>query len=224
MYQYQQQPFDGAEFAENPEPRCPCLLLLDVSWSMQGESLDQLNQGLSQFREELLDDSLASKRVEVSIVTFGPVKVINDFTSVQEWIVPILEARGMTPMGEAIEHGLTLLHHRKEIYRSNGISYYRPWVFLITDGEPNDEWHNAAQLVKDGEAQKAFSFFAVGTEDADFEILNQISVRQALRLKQLRFRDLFSWLSSSLAKVSHSNPEDRLLLDNPATPQGWAAI
>ena len=109
MYQYQQQPFEGAEFAENPEPRCPCLLLLDVSWSMQGEPLDQLNQGLSQFREELLDDSLAAKRVELSIVTFGPVTVINDFTSVQEWIVPILEARGMTPMGEAIELGLTML-------------------------------------------------------------------------------------------------------------------
>ena len=212
MYQYQQQPFEGAEFAENPEPRCPCLLLLDVSWSMQGEPLDQLNQGLSQFREELLDDSLAAKRVELSIVTFGPVTVINDFTSVQEWIVPILEARGMTPMGEAIELGLTMLQARKEVYRSHGISYYRPWIFLITDGEPNDEWHTAAQLVKDGEAKKAFSFFAVGTDDANFDILNQISVRQALRLKQLRFRDLFSWLSSSLAKVSHSNPEDRLLL------------
>jgi len=25
---------DAVEFAENPEPRCPCILLLDISGSM----------------------------------------------------------------------------------------------------------------------------------------------------------------------------------------------
>ena len=38
--------FGEDNFADNPEPRCPCLLLLDVSGSMQGRPLDQLNQGL----------------------------------------------------------------------------------------------------------------------------------------------------------------------------------
>ena len=37
----EQQPFADAEFAENPEPRCPCVLLLDTSTSMQGESIGQ---------------------------------------------------------------------------------------------------------------------------------------------------------------------------------------
>jgi Mg-chelatase subunit ChlD len=32
---FEQQPFDGAEFIDNPEPRCPCLLILDVSGSMR---------------------------------------------------------------------------------------------------------------------------------------------------------------------------------------------
>jgi len=36
-YNYdEEQPFAAAEFAENPEPRCPCVLLLDTSASMQG--------------------------------------------------------------------------------------------------------------------------------------------------------------------------------------------
>jgi uncharacterized protein with von Willebrand factor type A (vWA) domain len=39
-----QVPFDGVEFAENPEPRCPCVLLLDTSNSMSGKRIDELNK------------------------------------------------------------------------------------------------------------------------------------------------------------------------------------
>jgi uncharacterized protein YegL len=133
---FEQQPFDGAEFIDNPEPRCPCLLILDVSGSMRGKPIRELNEGLVQFRDELFADALAAKRVEVGLVTFGPVAVVNDFTSVQSWIAPELHDQGNTPMGRAIEEGLALLRERKDSYRRNGISYYRPWIFLITDGGP----------------------------------------------------------------------------------------
>lgn len=221
---FEQQPFDGAEFIDNPEPRCPCLLILDVSGSMRGKPIRELNEGLTQFRDELFADALAAKRVEVGLVTFGPVTLVNDFTGVQSWIAPELRDQGDTPMGRAIEEGLNMLRERKNSYRQNGISYYRPWVFLITDGGPTDNWQNAAQAVKSGEAEKAFSFFAVGVEGANFEILSQISVRQPLVLKDMRFRDLFSWLSSSLSSVSQSNPGDAVPLSNPAAPDGWASI
>ncbi|AGB73691.1 MULTISPECIES: vWA domain-containing protein [Rhizobium] len=221
---FEQIPFDGAEFVDNPEPRCPCLLLLDVSGSMRGRPLRELNEGLVQFKDELYADSLASKRVEIGIVSFGPVTIVNDFTSMQNWIVPELAAQGDTPMGHAIEEGLRLLRDRKNSYRQNGISYYRPWVFLITDGAPTDAWQSAAAQVKAGEVEKAFSFFAVGVDGANFETLSHICVRQPLALKELRFRDLFQWLSSSLSSVSQSNPGDAVPLSNPATPDGWASI
>lgn len=34
---------DTIAFAENPEPRCACLLVLDVSGSMEGERIEALN-------------------------------------------------------------------------------------------------------------------------------------------------------------------------------------
>jgi hypothetical protein len=43
---FEQVPFSGAEFADNPEPRCPCLLLLDNSGSMRGAPISELNEGL----------------------------------------------------------------------------------------------------------------------------------------------------------------------------------
>jgi uncharacterized protein YegL len=216
--------FSGAEFAENPEPRCPVVLLVDTSGSMMGEPINELNAGLIQFKDELMADSMAVKRAEIAIVSFGPVKVETDFQTADIFSPPTLRADGHTPMGEAIELSINMIKQRKELYKQNGISYYRPWIFLITDGAPTDSWNRAAAMVHEGESSRSFMFFAVGVENANIEILSQISVRTPLKLKELRFRDLFSWLSNSLASISRSNPGDQVPLKNPAAPDGWAIV
>ncbi len=213
--------FGTTEFADNPEPRCPCLLLLDVSGSMGGQPIAELNAGLVTFKDELAADALAMKRVEVGIVTFGPVRTELPFTGATSFYPPSLSAQGDTPMGEAIRQGLELVRQRKDEYRANGISYYRPWVFLITDGGPTDEWQTAAAAVREGETSKSFAFFAVGVKGANMDVLKQISTREPLVLDGLRFRDLFSWLSSSLRSVSRSTPGTEVPLQ---PPSGWASV
>jgi uncharacterized protein YegL len=216
---FEQQPFGDIGFADNPENRCPVVLLLDTSGSMSGAPIQQLNEGLQVFRDELFADSLAAKRVEAAIVTFGPVNVATEFTTVQNFFAPTLSTTGDTPMGAAIERAISLLADRKAAYKTNKIGYYRPWIFLITDGGPTDSVARATQLIREGEASKQFMFFAVGVEGAKFDALRSIAVREPLKLKGLQFRELFQWLSSSLASVSKSRPNDEVPLPNPS---GWA--
>ena len=151
---FQQQPFGDPTFAENPENRCPVVLVLDNSGSMGGPPIQQLNEGLQLFQSELVVD-FASKRVDVAIVTFGPVRVETDFTNVMHFVPPTISAAADTPMGAAIEKALEILQARKAVYKQNGIAYYRPWVFLITDGAPTDAVSRATQLIKEGEEKNS---------------------------------------------------------------------
>ncbi len=216
---------DAVEFAENPEPRCPCVLLLDISGSMQGEAINALNEGLKTFKEELNRDNLAKKRVEVAIITFNSdVNIVQDFITADQFDPPTLKAQGLTVMGSAIHKGLDMVASRKAQYSANGVAYYRPWVFLITDGEPQGEpdslIEQAAQRIKEDEDNKRVAFFAVGVEGANMTRLSQIVSRSPLKLVGLNFQEMFIWLSASMQRVSQSRMDEQI----PLPPPGWGII
>jgi uncharacterized protein YegL len=52
------------------------------------------------------------------------------------------------------------------------------------------------------------------------ETLRRMVVRAPLKLKGLQFREMFLWLSTSMQRVSHSQPEDQV----PLPPPGWGAV
>jgi uncharacterized protein YegL len=210
------------EFVENPENRCPVILLLDTSTSMAGQPIQALNRGVGVFKEDIQRDTKAALSVEVAIVGFGPVRLIQDFTTMEEFTPVPLEADGFTPMGEAIGYAIDLLENRKAIYKENGIQYYRPWIFMITDGAPTDDWQAVAQRVRAGELEQKFCFFAVGVEGADMTTLKQIAPpeRPPVLLNGLDFQPLFVWLSTSMKRVSTGKIGAVLALP----PVGWGQI
>lgn len=212
------------DLIENPVARCACMLALDVSSSMAGQPIDELNQGVQRFIEEVREDDFAAQSIELGIVTFGARVDINlpiTPAHLVESVAP-LTASGSTPMGAATRKALDALEARKQEYRRTGTSYYQPWLVLISDGAPNDAWQGIAARCQAQSAERKLVVLPVGVgSGADLNILGQFSHRPAKQMAGLQFRQFFEWLSASMSRVSQSTPG--VAVNLPPT-SGWDSI
>jgi uncharacterized protein YegL len=192
---------------DNTSQRLPCVLLIDGSGSMSGSPINELNAGLRLLEEELKKDDIASQRVQLLVVRFGgdnEVEVVADWTDAMSFNAPHIAVNGLTPMGAAVRVGMEKLEEQKARYRANGIAYNRPWMFLLTDGEPSDhDWPQVAAQCRASEEAGKLIFFGIGVgAAADLTKLAQFSTRKPVRLQGLKFREMFLWLSRSTSSAS----------------------
>ena len=213
----------------NPAPRCPVILMLDTSGSMSGAPLRELREGLTQFLRETSNDETASMSVELEVITFGgdaeivapfaPVDVVNDNP-------PELDAGGSTPLGEALKLADSELRARRRLYKQKGISSYKPWIVLMTDGCPTDDWKSAAASMKQLGEERRLQYIGIGIGvEADFDTLREILPEHPgpVKLKGLCFKEFFRWLTDSLKSVSASSvaQQDAVVL---GSVNSWADL
>ena len=209
------------DLVNNPTARVPVCLCLDVSGSMDGSPIQELNQGVKLFYDALRNDEVACYSAEISIVTFGGSKAecLADFASLQvEPNPPVLRASGLTPMGEAVNIALDLLAERKKEYQDVGVDYYQPWLVLMTDGSPNgsvSEQSRAITRVNELVNDRKLTVFPIGIgNSADMNTLAKFSPkRKPLKLQGLKFQEFFEWLSKSVSTTSQSIPGESVPLD-----------
>lgn len=212
--------------------RTPTVLLLDTSGSMGHQQTDatedarpkieQLNDGLEFFKDEIEKKDHAETRVDVAMVSFGAdVAVEQDFTPISDWNPQQLSNGGKTPMGEAIEKGIDLVEERKSEYRDNGYAYNRPIIWLLTDGRPTDMtegdqmWDRVQKQLDKGTGDDHFMFFAFGIgDDADIQTLDEIvsvTDENAYQLDEGMFMEYFRVVSNSLEKESEPGDGGQIL-------------
>lgn len=209
------------------ERHIAAVLLVDTSGSMGGAPINELNQGLKAFGDALQNDSLALGRAEVCVISFNStVQTEMSFRPAANYEAPVLTAGGLTSLNEAIEAGLDALEARKREYKDNGVSYYRPWLFLLTDGAPTDSSSEASAKSRLQAAirNKKVVYMPMGIgSGADTAKLqsyypDEAAARPVLKASATNFKEAFVWLSSSIAEVSHSDPSVASQINTPPTP------
>lgn len=201
---------DGIDHFNNPHPRCPVALLLDTSISLSGPPIAELQSGVQAFFAALSADELATLRVDLTCFTFGGyVQQVVPFGATVEGLAarpPQLTANGGTPLGEAVRTAVGAIEARRKVYRDCALAAYRPWVIILSDGEPNDlGWEGAADQLRQF-AQNGWNVVAVGIGDrANLEVLQRFAVHPVRRLSAMHFREFFTWLSDSLKVNSRSH-------------------
>jgi uncharacterized protein YegL len=206
-----------ADTNEELEPRFPCVLLLETSEYTKKSLLKELNAGLEIFKNGLTSNPLATKRVEMAILTFdSSVLILQGLVPVSEFKVPNLTLGRDSLMGTGVNKALDVIESRRLQYQSDGLEFFRPWVFMIATGgpkgEPAEKIEEAAKRIAQAESEDRIAFFAVGVNGADMEILKKISVRSPVRLADSNFSEMFNWVSLNLANICRSRPGEKTSL------------
>jgi len=204
----------------NQKTRLPVVLVLDTSGSMAGTKIDELNKGIYEFASTIRGTYEMAAALDIAVVTFSSsVEVINEFIPGDKFQPRPIHAHGATSMGNAVLKAIDLIRERSMAYRSQGIKYYRPWLWLMSDGEPTDDWEHAAEVAQQAERRKELKMFTVAIgQDCNIDILKRFSDSKPISISGLKFSRMFMWLSSSLESILRSENSDVSL-----PPVSWIA-
>lgn len=218
------------EEPKNYEQKCPVVFVLDRSGSMEGRPIDELNQGLKKFSESIIKDSVASSRIELAIISYdNRIEILRDFDLIEAVDeMPILEAGGTTATADAVYKAMSLIEEKKLVLQKQNITYYRPYIILLTDGRPDDDqdMEKLKDVLCKENKNKKIEFWAFGVgESANMELLKNIATPSSIIQKINDVDNLgtfFKWLSSSFQKISASQEADKVDLspkkdENPFT-------
>lgn len=120
--------------------RLPIYFLIDVSESMVGDPIKQVEGGMRQIIQELRTDPYALETVFVSIIVFaGKAKTLSPLTELYKFYPPTFPIGGGTSLGAAMN--LLMDEMDKNIVKATEETKgdWKPIVFLFTDGTPTDD-------------------------------------------------------------------------------------
>lgn len=196
----------------NFEEKLLCVLVLDTSGSMnEDDNIVKLNDGLKIFKEQIVNSNSGVKdKLEISIVTFdSKVRVVQNPSLFEGMQIPTLVAHGQTQLVEAIRKAKEIVTERKKWYKDKGISYFRPWIVVMTDGDPYPEGQDidglSLEIEKDFQDKRyVIQMIGVGN-DVSNDTLSKLSTTD-LRFKPKRidgtdFGTIFKFLSVSSGSI-----------------------
>jgi uncharacterized protein YegL len=152
-----------------PSKTTVLFFIVDTSGSMSGTRIGAVNSAIEQTLEKLreMNADNADSKIDVALLEFssgakwltpnGPVSVDNYYWN-------DLDADGLTYMGEAfrlLEEKL----HKSSGFMSRASGSYAPVLFLMSDGEPNDDYKTPLAKLQNNQWFKVSTKVALGIGD-----------------------------------------------------------
>lgn len=181
--------------------RLPIYFVLDVSESMVGEPIRQMEKGIETIVNTLRQDPSALETVYISLIAFaGKAKVIAPLVDLVSFYPPKLPLGGGTVLGEALSVLMQEIEEKvqKTTYEQRGD--WKPLVFLITDGKPTDVPDNAIQQWRDKFASRAQMVAVTLGTNADMFALKKLTDHLLALEGATRddFKKFIEWVSASV--------------------------
>ena len=186
--------------------RLPVFVCVDVSESMAGQAITAMHSGMQMLLTALKKDPQVIEIGAMSVISFGgKAKVEVPLSSVLDVRIPSLDLSSGTSLGAAFdllasEIGSKVTKTTREVRGD-----YKPIVFLITDGQPTDDWRRGYKKFR--KQNPTVTVHAVGCgDDVDFSVLKEITENTYV-LKDMdadAFGKLFQCVTASVRSVTAS--------------------
>lgn len=191
------------------ESHMALVLVLDVSYSMNGEPIRQLNEGVNRFKAEVCKDKVTRDVLDVAIIQFNDKhEVVQDFVPIEYMDHVQLVADGGTKYTGAIREAIRMIDERSRFYRRSGSEPYKPWILFVSDGAPLDNITAVTQEVRAMQEAGKARFIAMGVGDADFSKLGAVT-DVVFRMDGTDFTSFFNWVGKSMRSVSTTAPGEK---------------
>ena len=190
--------------------RLPIYFLVDVSESMVGTPIEQVQEGMRTIIQNLRVDPYALETVFVSIIAFaGKAKVLSPLTELYKFYPPTFPIGGGTSLGKGLECLMDDMDQNIQKTTLEQKGDWKPIIFLFTDGNPTDEYAAAFRRWNE-KYRKHCNLVAVSIGDnVNVLTLAQIT-NDILLLKETdpeSFSKFFKWVTASIKTTSMSVSE-----------------
>ena len=203
--------------------RLPVYLLLDTSGSMTGEPIEAVKNGVQVLVSTLRQDPYALETAYLSVITFdSSAKQIVPLTELSMFQMPNIQASGTTALGSALSTLSKTVETEVIKTTPEQKGDWKPLVFLMTDGEPTDDWKIGLDEFK---KQKFGMVVACAAgQKANTQKLKEITdvVVQLDTADSATIRAFFKWVSASISfgsqKIESSGQEVSGMSELPSPP------
>ena len=183
--------------------RLPVYLIIDTSFSMRGEPLEAVKNGIRSLLTTLRRDPYALETVFISLITFNSEATqIVPLTELYLFQFVDFEAKGRSALGAALKLVKSKIENDFVKTTSEQKGDWKPLIFLMTDGGSTDAWKTAAKELR---SLSLGMLLACGVgQKANIPVLKRISdyVVQIDSIDSHSINEFFKWVSSSIATNS----------------------